>query len=549
MTPVNSETPQVTEPASRARLLLPALLCLLFVAQCVWFIGTQSLTNDEPEHISAGLEAWRYGEFKAWDAHPPLGRLWLAAPLLLTDWAYAEYRGGVQPARPGPEVWAWRTRPMNVLLGLLLAVLLWSIARRLFSEGAANFALALFVFSPSLIAHFSLAGNDGAGTLLIFASAVQLLRWRRNPSCAQTALLGAVLGGSLVAKFYAAPLVAMAVVLVLLLAPGKIAWRPRKWNWGKAFAVTGVVLLTVWAAYFFHVSRVTFRDGVVTATFPGRTPSLTEKVPVQANVTFFLPACEFFTGLGNQVHHNWIRGHNNYFLGEVSHFRGWKLYFPVAILLKWPTMVLLLALAALSLTLRGRIRWPRELLLVLLFPALFLFFAIGSNINIGDRYVLPVYVFVLLGLAGVWTAARTRAAKIALLAALALNAADGLRYAPDYLSHFNIFVRPAESWRLLTDSSLDWGQGLLALRDYQAAHPDQTLHLAYFGPVDPALYGIRYEPLGENERVTGTVVVSATHLSGQLLRDPRAYHWLLPYPRKTILNHSLHVFEVPAAPN
>ena len=33
----------------------------------------------------------------------------------------------------------------------------------------------------------------------------------------------------------------------------------------------------------------------------------------------------------------------------------------------------------------------------------------------------------------------------------------------------------------------------------------------------------------------------------QLLRDPLAYHWLLQYPRKTILNHSLHVFEVPAA--
>jgi hypothetical protein len=355
-----------------------------------------------------------------------------------------------------------------------------------------------------------------------------------------------VLGGSLVAKFYAAPLVAMAVVMVLLFSPGKIAWRPREWNWAKAWTMVGVAALTIWAAYFFHISRVTFRDGVVTATFPGLTPSLVETVPVKWNVTFFLPACEFFTGLGNQVHHNWIRGHHNFFLGEISHMRGWKFYFPVAMLLKWPTMVLLLTLAAVSLTVRKKIRWPREIWLLALFPTVFLFFAIGSNIDIGDRYVLPVYVFLLLGLAGVWTAARSRAAKIALLAALALNAADGLRYAPDYLSHFNIFVRPAESWRLLSDSSLDWGEGLLALREYQAAHPGETIHLAYFGPIDPAIYGIRYLPLAENERATGTVIVSATHLSGQILHDPRAYHWVLPYPRKTILNHSLHVFEVPA---
>jgi hypothetical protein len=521
---------------------------VLFAAQCAWFIGTQSLTMDEPEHIAGGVEAWRYGEFKQRDEHPPLARMWFTLPLLPADPAYTETKDGPQPTHPAPETWTWRTRPMNALLGLLLALLLWSAARRLFSTSAANFALALFAFSPPLIAHFSLATTDGAGTLLIFALAVQLVRWRANPSRAQTVLLGAVLGGALAAKFYSAPIVALSVALVLLLKPKKIAWLPREWNWAKACAVAGVAALTVWAAYFFHVSKVTFRDGTVTATFPAVTPSLTEKVPVNANFTFFLPACEFFTGLGNQVHHNWIRGHNNFFLGEISHMRGWKLYFPAAMLLKWPIIVLLLFLAAGALTLRKRIRWPREVRLLALFPTLFLFFAIGSNIDIGDRYILPVYLFVLLFVAGVWTAARSRAAKLALLAALALNAADGMRYAPDYLSHFNIFVQPAESWRLLSDSALDWGEGLIALRDYQAAHPDETIHLAYFGPIDPAIYGIRYVPLAENERATGTVIVSATHLSGQLLKDAQAYHWLLAYPRKAILNHSLHVFEVPAAP-
>jgi len=38
---------------------------------------------------------------------------------------------------------------MNVLLGLLLAWLVWRAADQLLSRGAANLALALFVFSPS----------------------------------------------------------------------------------------------------------------------------------------------------------------------------------------------------------------------------------------------------------------------------------------------------------------------------------------------------------------------------------------------------------------
>jgi len=71
------------------------------------------------------------------------------------------------------------------------------------------------------------------------------------------------------------------------------------------------------------------------------------------------------------------------------------------------------------------------------------------------------------------------------------------------------------------------------------------LHLAYFGTMDPSLYGIRYVPLPPDQPVTGTVVVSATHLSGQLLDNPNGYHWAFQYPEE-ILDHSLHVFHVPA---
>jgi hypothetical protein len=97
----------------------------------------------------------------------------------------------------------------------------------------------------------------------------------------------------------------------------------------------------------------------------------------------------------------------------------------------------------------------------------------------------------------------------------------------------------------LSDSNLDWGQGLLALRKYQQQHPNETIHLAYFGTMDPRLYGIRYIPLAPNEKVSGTVVVSATHLSGQLLDDPNGYRWTSQYP-EVVLDHSLHVFQVPS---
>jgi hypothetical protein len=128
---------------------------------------------------------------------------------------------------------------------------------------------------------------------------------------------------------------------------------------------------------------------------------------------------------------------------------------------------------------------------------------------------------------------------------LVAQAADIARYAPDYLSYFTVFVKPANTWQLLSDSNTDWGQGMVALRQYQDAHPAESIHLAYVGEVDPAWYGIRYTRLHEEDHPTGTVIVSATHLSGQLLANHDAYRWLLQYPRKTILNHTLYVFEVP----
>ncbi len=66
--------------------LIPALLALIYVAQCAWFIRTQSLTYDEPVHIAEGLNAWRYGRFEQYNDHPPLARLWCTLPLLDQKW-------------------------------------------------------------------------------------------------------------------------------------------------------------------------------------------------------------------------------------------------------------------------------------------------------------------------------------------------------------------------------------------------------------------------------------------------------------------------------
>jgi len=525
---------------------VPALCLAWFTAQCLWFVGTQSLTYDEPVHVIAGLDAWRHGAFQQWNDQPPLGRLLVTTPLLFSDVDWQIEDRGPSGAnfwtvsvRPDPVKLARLTRPVNVALGLVLGALLWITARRLFSVGAANLALALYACSPALVAHFSLATVDGVATLFCFASVLVVTRWRTTPTWLWTFGVGFTLGAFLVSKFSAPPLVLLALVVMSVSA----RQLDRAERGAKICVAATLAFAVVWSAYRWHVGPVTFRNGSLSGPY-ARDQNVIVPIPRPFTYTVSVPAPEFVAAVGGVLQHS-VRGQPTFLLGEVQRSSGWRRYFPVVVLIKWPLTVWLLAGAVLTSLAFGRFRLPREFAVMMLFPLVFFAFAILTNADLGDRYVLPVYPFLLLLASAVWDVVSHRRAATALVAAAVIcQAGDALRYAPDALSYFNVFVPADRSYTWLSDSNLDWGQGLLALRDYERKNTG-PVWLAYFGGVDPESYGIQRHILGEHDRVHGTVAVSATHLSGQYLENPEAYHWLLHYPRKAILNHTLHIFEVP----
>ncbi len=533
---------------SRIRVIVPAVLLALFVAQCVWFIRTQSLTYDEPMHVAEGLDAWRNGRFQQFIQNPPLARLLCTLPLRAPKWQvdieFLPVGFRVHRVLPDVSSLAWRARAMNVGLGVLLGCLLWLTAAKLFSDWAANFSLGLFAFCPSVIAHFSLATTDGAAALLIFAAALQIANWKRDSAWKRILNCGAVLGLMLLTKLSALPMFAVAVVWMLVLVSGKISFRPSNWNWGKTACAVLVAFLVLWAGYFFHVSHLTIRDHILTATFPNWTAPIVKPTHSRLDISVPIPAGEFVEGFRDLALVN-ARGQPAFLLGQVSRVGGWKRYFPVALLLKWPVSLTVLVVAGLLLGLRKRLDVPGELWVLASFPAVYLILALFAKLNYGERHLLPVYPFALLFAAAVWEKiSGYRGGKALLLAILLFNTVDVLRYAPGYLSYMNILVLPDTGYRLLSDSNVDWGQGLLALRKYQQEHPGEPIALAYFGSVDPEVYGIDARPLKEGERVTGTVVVGATHLSGQYLKDPEAYRWLLAYGPPEVLDGCLYVFHV-----
>ncbi|PYX89170.1 MAG: hypothetical protein DMG68_06065, partial [Acidobacteria bacterium] len=418
------------------RWIFPVVLCLIFLAQCAWFVRTQSLTYDEPVDIAGGLEAWRDHRFELYNDHTPLARLLVSLPLLDQRWQIDLQTSStvgwrVSRISPDPESLAERARAMNVFCGLILAFVLWATARRLFSESAANVALALYVFSPTVIANFSVATTDGAVTVLIFACAAQLLRWRARPSWERTIAMGVLLGLMLLAKFSAPVMFVLAILWMLVLKPQGLAFNPVRWNWTKVAAALAIAFFVVWAGYFFHVSRLTVHDQVLTVSFPHRANVVYKPVRNRMNFSILVPAGEYLEGFRTVVRHN-RHGMPAYLFGEASKSGGWRSYYPAVMLLKWPVITLLLFAASLLLLLLGKIPAPRGIWVVASFPAVYLGFAIFSHFDMGDRHILPVYIFVLLFAGSIWEAIRPNPVLVLVaILAISLQAADIMRYAPD----------------------------------------------------------------------------------------------------------------------
>jgi len=140
---------------------------------------------------------------------------------------------------------------------------------------------------------------------------------------------------------------------------------------------------------------------------------------------------------------------------------------------------------------------------LLLLLAVYWVFAVASHLNIGHRHLLPTYpaLFVLAGAAGGFLRRPFGPAGILTAALLGWFVAESWWIRPDYLAYFNELAGgPAQGYRHLVDSSLDWGQDLPGLKAWLGRHerPGEPVFLSYFGSDDPISEGIQATRVGDD---------------------------------------------------
>jgi hypothetical protein len=392
-----------------------------------------SHTIDEPDNLAAGVEYLSTGRYLYHDENPPLARLFTAVGPYL---AGERYYSGPAAHVEGLRILGTGEHYDRVLAlaraGILpffwtAAVVVYLWAYRVGGGAAALFATALFTSLPPVLGLSAIANTDMALCATVGLAALLSFYWAERPTPRRSVLLGLAIALACVSKFTAIPFLAAGWAAMLLYArPSLQSIRECR----RAIAiVVATTVVAIWAIYGFTFARVEFLHAR-------------------------LPAPRFFTGIEKVWLHQHT-GHASYLFGRRSDSGFWY-YFPAVLAIKTPLGFLALAL----LTVR---RVPRRnVALPLVFSAAILAAAMASRVNIGVRYILPVYLGLSVAAGVAMTMWRGRVARVALVSLLVWHLVSGASQHPDYLAYTNEIVGDHPE-RFVADSDLDWGQDMKRL--------------------------------------------------------------------------------------
>ncbi|MFD6290326.1 phospholipid carrier-dependent glycosyltransferase [Streptomyces sp. NPDC060205] len=525
--------------SARRRRWLYALAVVALLAQMAVAMVTtaveQTPTIDEPVYVASAEVYLKERSFRYNPEHPPLGKLIIASGLVFTDahldadftgsqtalGRHVLYESGNDPAR----LMLYARLPV-IVLTLLFGLVVLAFARDLTGPSGGLVALALYAFSPDVIANGSLATLDVPATGFLLTALWLLWRARRRPLLCLP-LAGAALGAAAATKMSVLPVIPVLMLLGVLSywharrnppepdtgprTPGPGA-RPRlpaldtRARIGLlaygAMAAVGMALIAVavvWATYLVVDPRMRWAA-------PENVPDIRG---TRGRIAAWLPFPEAYRdGMRIQFGFEYDIW-QGFLFGRLYEGSLWY-YLPAALLVKTPLGALALWTAG-SVALLA-VRGLRPAVPYVLVPAaVLLAISLHGARDLGVRYALFMPMLLAVAAAGV-TLSRWRPAHWATAALVCFVAVSSLRTYPYYLPYSNeAFGGPSRTHQRLHDSNVDWGQDLGRLADHlDRRRPGERVWLVYKGAGVPSYYGINASdplkaPLGE---VHGLLVVS-----------------------------------------
>ena len=526
---------------SRPRFLRACLVALVLLAALghsllsLRAMREKSTTADEMAHITGGYTFNHWNDYRMHPENGLLPQRWQALPLAFAEVHYPDLAG-----RDWRESNVWMTghaffydlgnnhewflfaaRAMNSLFGAGVVLLVAAWARYFYGWAGVGPAVILCALCPTMLAHSAIATSDMAMAFFLLAC-VSTYWWHLHDGRRRILLLSIVTFAlACVAKYTAVLLLPLLGLMALIRSAGAtpltLAGRTFRTRPGRLGAIAGSTLIHGLAAVFVIWAFCGFRYAAFNPALPAGTydpgwPYVLSIGGWKAQVidlcrTWHLLPEGYLYGFSFVLKFAEARG--AFLDGEYSLF-GWVSFFPKAFLYKTPPALLVAlaasaGLAALWVREKGfaALRAPlyRTAPLWLLF-AVYWGISLPSHLNIGHRHILPTYpvLYIFCGALG-WATLRSvrlsRGSGLAVgagvLALLSWQAATAAGIYPHYLAYFSpVIGGPAEGYKHLADSSLDWGQDLPGLKHWLETNrrPHEPVYLSYFGTGEPDYYRI-----------------------------------------------------------
>jgi hypothetical protein len=530
-TGASQPTPRPGGSVWLASTLAAVILLSWMAASGARLARTLSTTTDEPTHLSAGLSGWD-GDYRQSTGNLFLTQKWAAWPLhrrglkppddaLQRDLQWNPIPIGETLLFSGPQdprAILEPARRMTLALCLAAGVLVWAWGAWLAGPWAAALALLLYAASPVVLANGVLVTAD-TGAALWYLAALASYGWLlRRPSAPPAVLSGICASMMLLSKFSIVAWMAGAALIL-----GWHLWRQR----GKCAVVPllgwhVLALAVAWAAIWTFFGWQ-FRPGGFTYLSMHPLTRL-ERLVGFLDRRHALPEPYLREVL---TFRDMMAPRPSYLFGDFRMGGFWD-YFPVAFAAK-STLAMLLALGAWLIARRAPAAGPARAspaMSVLAAGALgYLVVAMFAPLNVGVRHILPL--FALAAVAGGVALARAatcgRLARVAAGAVALLAAAEGYSARRQPLAWFNAAAGgPAAGYRIMVDSSLEWGGDLPALaaweRELRKTDRVSPLYVSLLGPPGHEHFGLPATNMDwafENGRVRpGYFVFGATRLVG-----------------------------------
>ena len=175
-------------------------------------------------------------------------------------------------------------------------------------------------------------------------------------------------------------------------------------------------------------------------------------------------------------------------------------------------------------------------------------FMMSSKIDIGFRHFLPAYLFMIFLATRILIGGQIGWLATAWIS-VAVAGIHVLTYHPDYLCYIN-FPRKA-AWLDITDSNVDWGQGLKYVRRWIDNHPNREIYVRDFRWGEPRLFNVA-QRLGprtilidrmDDLPTQGVLIISPVALVGPYEPHDR-YKVLRGYKPVAILGNAMRVYDL-----